>query len=98
MPATKKSADIVFLFYNTLKAINTIPRITSTTPAARFNVSGFALFAKRAAILAQIKVNSTHSARQVRSGMPPIAKCDTAPVNAVNAMINTLVPTAVFNS
>ena len=27
-----------------------------------------------------------------------MAKCEIDPVNAVNAMINTLVPTAVFNS
>ena len=27
-----------------------------------------------------------------------MAKCETAPVNAVNAIINTLVPTAVFSS
>ena len=60
--------------YNILNAISTIPKITSTTPVARFNVSGFALFAKRAAILAHRNVNSTHSTRQVISGMPPIAK------------------------
>ena len=27
-----------------------------------------------------------------------MTKCETAPVNAVNVIINTLVPTAVFNS
>ena len=34
----------------------------------------------------------------LQSGAPPMAKWDTAPVKAVNVMINTLVPTAVFSS
>ena len=34
----------------------------------------------------------------LKSGIPPIAKCDIAPVSAVNVIINTLVPTAVFSS
>ena len=45
-----------------------------------------------------INVNTIHNIHTVISGIPPIAKCDTAPVNAVNAIINTLVPTAVLSS
>ena len=67
-------------------------------PVALFNVSGVALFANLAAILAQIRVNATHQINTVQSGAPPIIKWDAAPVNAVNAIIKTLVPTAVFNS
>ena len=48
-----------------------------------------------AAIRAQISVNATQSRSTVRSGIPPIAKCDTAPVRAVKVIMNTLVPTAV---
>ena len=32
------------------------------------------------------------------AGVPPIIKCEAAPVRAVNVIMNTLVPTAVFNS
>ena len=76
----------------------TIPRITRMIPVALFNVSGVALLANLAAILAQIRVNTTHKINTIQSGAPPIIKWDAAPVNAVNAMINTLVPTAVFSS
>ena len=76
----------------------TIPRITRMIPVTLFNVSGVALLANLAAILAKIRVNTTHKINTVQSGTPPIIKWDTAPVNAVNAMINTLVPTAVFSS
>ena len=76
----------------------TIPSTTSTTPVARFRVFGSALFANTAAILAQIKVKTTHRINTGISGIPPIAKRETAPVSAVNVIINTLVPTAVFSS
>ena len=75
-----------------------MPSITSMTPVARLSVSGVALFAKIAAILAHIRVNTIHNSDTVISGIPPIAKCDTAPVSAVKVIINTLVPTAVFSS
>ena len=39
-----------------------------------------------------------HSAQVSTSGIPPMAKWDTDPVRAVKAMMNTLVPTAVFSS
>ena len=39
-----------------------------------------------------------HSASVHPSGNPPMVKWLTAPVSAVNAMMNTLVPTAVFSS
>ena len=74
------------------------PRTTSTPPVARFNVAALALFANFAAILAQSSVDKTQKSRQGKSGRPPIAKWLAAPVNAVNAMINTLVPTAVLSS
>ena len=57
-----------------------MPSITSMTPVARLSVSGVALFAKIAAILAHISVNTIHNIHTVISGIPPIAKCDTAPV------------------
>lgn len=76
----------------------TAPKATRTIPVARFKVLGSALLAKRAAILAQIKVKITHREKTVQSGVPPMAKWETAPVSAVKVIINTLVPTAVFNS
>ena len=39
---------------------------------------------------AQMSVNTTHKISTVMSGIPPIAKCDIAPVSAVKVMINTL--------
>ena len=72
-----------------------MPSITSTIPVARFKVFADALFAKTAAILAQRSVNAIHKSSTNQSGFPPMAKCEAAPVKAVNAMINTLVPTAV---
>ena len=57
-----------------------------------------ALFAKTAAILANNKVNNIHKIHTVKSGTSPIVKWEVAPAKAVNAIINTLVPTAVFNS
>ena len=78
--------------------ITTRPRITRITPVTRFRVLGVALLANSAAIRAQIRVNTTHRIHTVQSGMPPMAKWEAAPVNAVNAMMKTLVPTAVFSS
>lgn len=75
-----------------------MPKITNIIPVARFNILGVVLLANTAAILAQMKVNNTHKLHTSQSGAPPITKCETAPVNAVNVIINTLVPTAVFNS
>ena len=65
---------------------------------ARFNVFGVALLANTAAILAQRNVKITHKIHTDQSGVPPMAKWETAPVKAVKVIINTLVPTAVFNS
>ena len=74
------------------------PNTERTTPVARFNVSGVALFANLAAILAQSKVEKMQNTSAHISGIPPMAKWLAEPVKAVNAIINTLVPTAVFNS
>lgn len=68
------------------------------TPVTRLSVSGLALLAKIAAILAHINVKTIHNINTGMSGMPPIAKWETAPVNAVKVIMKTLVPTAVFNS
>ena len=54
-----------------------------------------ALFAKTAAILAHNKVNNIHKIHTVKSGTSPIVKWEVAPAKAVNAIINTLVPTEV---
>ena len=75
--------------------ITTIPSSTNMTPVAQINVFGVALYAKTAAMLAHIRVKSTHNISTVQSGAPPMAKCDAAPVNAVKAIINTLVPTGL---
>jgi len=56
------------------------------------------LFANIEAILAQIRVNIIHNPNIKKSGVPPTIKWEIAPVNAVNVIIKTLVPTAVFNS
>lgn len=76
----------------------TAPNTTSTIPVALLRVFGDALLANTAAILAQRNVNTTHSVKTTQSGGPLMAKWEHAPVNAVNAIIKTLVPTAVFNS
>ena len=76
----------------------TAPRMTRTRPVARFKVFGSALLAKTAAIRAHSKVKTTQRMNTNGSGIPPIIKWETAPVNAVNAMMKTLVPTAVFSS
>ena len=47
---------------------------------------------------AHSRVNATHSAQTNQLGAPPIMKWETAPVRAVKAIMNTLVPTAVFSS
>ena len=39
-----------------------------------------------------------HSPQVSGSGVPPMAKWETAPVSAVKVMMKTLVPTAVFSS
>ena len=78
--------------------ITAIPSTTRITPVARLSVFGAALLAKTAAIRAQTSVKITQSTHTSGFGMPPMAKCETAPVSAVNVMINTLVPTAVFSS
>ena len=48
------------------------------------------MLASFAAISAQMSVNATHRISTGRSGRPPIVKCDSDPVRAVNAMMNTL--------
>lgn len=72
--------------------------LAGATPTTRLSVSGFDLFAIFAAICANSSVNAMHSASVHPSGNPPMVKWLTAPVSAVNAMMNTLVPTAVFSS
>ena len=81
-----------------LKPMMTAPRITRITPVARFRVLGWARLANTAAIRAHMRVKMTHSTHTRGSGMPPMAKWDTAPVRAVKVIMNTLVPTAVFSS
>ena len=49
-----------------------MPSITSMTPVARLSVSGVALFAKIAAILAHINVNAIHNIHTVISGIRQI--------------------------
>ena len=76
----------------------TMPKTTRMIPVTLFNVAGSALLANTAAILAHTNVNITHKASTGKSGIPPITKCETAPVSAVNVIIKTLVPTAVLSS
>lgn len=76
----------------------TAPNMTRIIPVALFRVFGSALFANTAATLAQKRVNTIQEIQTNRSGLPPMAKWETAPVSAVKVMIKTLVPTAVFNS
>ena len=56
------------------------------------------MLANLAAMRAQSRVLTTQQIRQNTSGIPPMAKWLAEPVNAVKAMIKTLVPTAVFSS
>ena len=56
------------------------------------------MLANTAAILAQIRVKMMHRIQTAGSGRPPMAKWETAPVNAVKAIMKTLVPTAVLSS
>ena len=56
------------------------------------------MLANLAAIRAQSRVLTTQQIRQNTSGIPPMAKWLAEPVNAVKAIIKTLVPTAVFSS
>ena len=67
-------------------------------PVTRLSVRALALLAIFAAILANISVNIMQRTNGKTSGIPPIAKCDTEPVSAVNVIMNTLVPTAVLSS
>ena len=90
--------EYLLLYPSIENAITATPSTTRITPVARFKVLGVALFAKTAATLAHISVKVTHSTHTSTSGIPPMAKWDTAPVKAVKVMINTLVPTAVFSS
>mgnify|MGYP005875577977 FL=1 len=83
-------------FYENKKI--TIPRTTRTIPVALFKVLGVALFANKAAILAQTRVKRIHKIHTVKLGNPPIIKCEIAPVRAVKVIIKTLVPTAVLSS
>ena len=62
-------------------------------PVARFKAAALALFANLAAILAHSRVDATQKTRHLISGIPPMAKWLAAPVKAVKAIINTLVPT-----
>ena len=61
------------------------------------SVFGLALLANTAAMRAHTSVKITHRAQISGSGIPPMAKCEAAPVSAVNVIMNTLVPTAVFS-
>ena len=74
------------------------PRTTSTIPVARLSVAALALLANLAAMRAHRKVKSTQNPSHHRSGTPPIIIWLAAPVKAVNVIVNTLVPTAVFSS
>ena len=74
------------------------PRIARTIPVTRFRTFASALFANPADTCAPVNVAAIHRMSAGISGLPPIAICDTAPVNAVNVMMKTLVPTAVFSS
>ena len=79
--------------------IITIPSIVRPTPRALFIVFSDALFANLEVRRAAIKVKATQKIRiEISVIPPPIAKWETEPVRAVNVMMNTLVPTAVFNS
>lgn len=73
------------------------PNTVRTMPVARLRTFAEALLANLAAILAQSSVLSMQNKKLVQSGAPPMAKWLAAPVNAVKVMMNTLVPTAVFN-
>ena len=72
--------------------------LTTLAAGGHVLVLGLALLAKTAAILAHIRVNAMQRMNTNQSGVPPIIKCEAAPVRAVNVIMNTLVPTAVFNS
>ena len=68
-------------------------------PSKRFIVFAEALFANLAVANAPTRVKEIH-VRSIHISVipPPMTKWDTAPVRAVNDMMNTLVPTAVFSS
>ena len=77
----------------------TIPSIVRPIPRALFIVFSDALLANLEVRRAAIRVKVTQKNRIEISEMPPpIAKWETEPVSAVNVIIKTLVPTALFNS
>ncbi len=92
------TVTIVYYLDRNVNSMITTPKITKIIPVARFKVFGVALFANKAAILAQRNVKTIQRIQMSKSGVPPIAKCERAPVRAVNVIINTLVPTAVLSS
>ena len=101
--ATMGSFSVFMTFLLGIKFIvrpvmTTTPRMTRMMPVARLRVLASALLAKTAAMRAHSRVNTTQSAQTCQTGAPPMAKWLTAPVRAVKVMMNTLVPTAVFNS
>ena len=74
------------------------PSPSNIQPMTRLSVLGFALFAIFAASKANTRVNKTQAHNEIQSGAPLIIKWLTDPVNAVNVIMKTLVPTAHFNS
>ena len=67
-------------------------------PVVLFKTFGVDLLAIFDAIKANNKVDKMQVTRQTILLMPPRTKWLTEPVSAVKVIINTLVPTAVFNS
>ena len=67
-------------------------------PVALLRVAGVALLANKAAMRAHIRVKITQRLSIKISGVSPNEKCYMAPVSAVNVIMRTLVPTAVFSS
>ena len=90
---------VSFYFARSLNAIVTAPVRIRITPVMRLSVFALALFAILAAICAQMKVKTTQKT-SVKMSLTPLsmAKWLTEPVRAVNVIMNTLVPTAVFSS
>ena len=86
----------IFRFSGGILFSGLIKRVSLLVNGLRY--LGVALFANTAAILAHNSVNTIHKIHTAIFGIPPIAKCETAPVKAVNVMMNTLVPTAVLSS
>ena len=57
-----------------------MPSTVSTMPVTRFCIFGVALLANRAEPRAPIKVARIHTISARKSGFPPMAKCEIAPV------------------